>query len=98
MSNKFEQGGQQEKQERYSADFVAKVKAEFPDWADIHKALDSGSEFVGRYLDDSRAFSMSPKDIVKALEGGKQEEVLEKAKRAERITELYEEWVDSRQK
>ncbi|MBU3925350.1 hypothetical protein KJ854_05475 [Patescibacteria group bacterium] len=96
MKNKFESGAPHK--EGYSEEFVAKVKAEFPDWADLHKHLDAGSDFVGRYLDDSRGFSMQPEDIVKALEGGEQDKVLEAAKKADRIGKLYAEWSESRQK
>ncbi|MDO8592753.1 MAG: hypothetical protein Q7R92_03210 [bacterium] len=99
MSEKFKgEVPPQEHKEGYSADFVAKVKEAFPDWTDLHKHLDSGSEWVGRYLDDSRGFSMKPDDIVKALEGGDQEKVLEAAKRAKKIDELYGEWLESRRK
>jgi len=62
----------------------------------MDQALESGSEWVGRYLDDSRGLSMSPDDIVKALEGGDQEKVLEAARRAKEINELYAEWSESR--
>ena len=77
---------------KYSADFVSKVKTEFPNWTLIKKALDSNSEIVGRYLDDSRSFSMKPEDIIEAFENGRTGEVLEAAKRAERIDRLYIEW------
>ncbi|MDP2585965.1 MAG: hypothetical protein Q8P29_03735 [Candidatus Levybacteria bacterium] len=93
MPEKFEGNlPPQEQKEGYSEDFKARVKEVFPEWDEMHKALDSGSEWVGRYLDDSRKFSMKPEDIVKALEGGKQEEVLEAAKRANNINNLYVEW------
>jgi|GEM_PF-1314385 len=88
----------QEQEEGYSADFIAKVKEVFPDWTDLHRLLDSGSEWVGRYLDDNRGFSMKPGDIVKALESGDQEKVLEAAKRAKKIDELYGEWFAARGK
>jgi len=95
MANKFEGGRSQEKKD-YPADFVEKVKAEFPDWTKLHEALEAGSDFVGRYLDDSRGFSMRPEDIVKSLEGGKQDEVLAAAKKADRLNKLYAEWSDLR--
>jgi hypothetical protein len=81
-----------EKREDYSAEFVAKVKAEFPGWTELHEKLDSGSVWVGRYLDDSRV-SFKPKDVIEALEGGKQEKLLESAKRGDRIAKLYSEWL-----
>jgi hypothetical protein len=87
----------QESKKGYSADFVARVKEVFPNWDQMKKALESGSEFVGRYLDDSMDFSMKPEDIIKAFESGNQEKVLEAAKRAKKIEELYAEWLESRQ-
>ena len=88
----------QEQKEGYSEDFKTRVKEAFPGWDKMHEALESGSEWVGRYLDDSCGFSMKPEDIVKALEGGNQEEVLKAAKRADKIGKLYGEWLESRQK
>lgn len=99
MSEKFEGNlPPQEQKEGYSEDFKARVKEVFPDWDEMHEALENGSEWVGRYLDDSRGFSMKPENIVKALEGGNQEEVLKAAKRADKIGKLYGEWLESRQK
>ncbi len=40
-------------QKQYPAEFVKKAKAEYPDWPKLHLALDSGDQFVGRYLDDN---------------------------------------------
>lgn len=94
MLEKFEdEVPSQEHKVVYSADFVARVKKVFPDLDDLHKHLDSGSEWVGRYLDDARGFSMKPDEIVKAFEGGDQEKVLEAAKRAKEINDLYKEWL-----
>ena len=99
MSEKFESNlPPQEQKEGYSEDFKARVKDAFPDQDKMHEALDNGSELVGRYLDNSRGFSMKPEDIVKALEGGNQEKVLEVAKRADKLDKLYGEWLESRQK
>jgi len=67
----------------------------FPDWDRMNQALESGNVFVGRYLDDSRGFSMKPDDIIEALEGGDQEKVLEAAKKAKKIDQLYSEWLES---
>lgn len=76
----------------YPADFIAEVKAVFPDWEKLHQALEAGSDFVGRYLDDSRGLGMNPDEIVQAFEDGNQEAVLEKAKRAKTIADLYSKW------
>ncbi len=82
--------------ESYPIDFINRVKAEFPDWDELHRALDAGSDFVGRYLDDSRHFSMKPQEIIQCFEDGKQDEVLEAAKEADRIGKLYTEWLKLR--
>ena len=101
MENNFEGGvPPQEYKKGYSEEFVAKVKAEFPNLTYLHEHLDAGDDFVGNYLDDSRSCSVKPGDIVKALEGGEQEKVLvlEAAKKADRREKLYAEWLDSRRK
>jgi len=36
---------------KYPAEFVKRVKAEHHNWPELRRALDNGSEFVGRYLD-----------------------------------------------
>lgn len=77
---------------KYSEDFVKKVKAVYPDWEDLNEALAKGSEFVGRYLDDSRHFSMSPAKIVEAFEQGREQDVLKAAKEAYERAKLYAEW------
>ncbi|MFH1956417.1 MAG: hypothetical protein ABIJ28_02105 [Patescibacteria group bacterium] len=79
---------------KYSKDFVKKVKAEYPDWEDLHNALATGNTFVGRYLDDSRYFEMSPAKIVEAFEQGREQDVLEAAKKVDRREKLYGEWSD----
>jgi len=43
---------------------VKRAKAEYPDWAVLHRALDSGNEFVGRYLDDSSSGNMNPNKVI----------------------------------
>jgi len=96
MPNEFKQGSQQETQKPYSADFIAKVEAEFPHWPEIHTALDSGSESVGRHLKEASAFGMGPKSVVEAFAKGREKEILEKAEKALRIAKLYELWRHSR--
>ena len=85
--------------ERYSEDFIARVKAEFPDSSSIYEALDTGSEWVGNYLDDERNFSMTQEDINKAIRDGNAEKVIEEVteaiKRVDRINKLYYEWGES---
>jgi hypothetical protein len=37
----------------YTPEFIARVKAAYPDYSDLHRLLDSGGVMVGRYLCDS---------------------------------------------
>jgi len=76
----------------YPEAFVAKVKAEYPEWQELHRKLDSGDVFVGRYLDDNRHFEMSPTAIVIAFNDGRGHEVREAAEKAVRREQLYSEW------
>ena len=46
--------------------FVKDVKAAYPDWQELHSALDNRSPMVGRYLDDSAQHCISNADILKA--------------------------------
>lgn len=48
----------------YTQEFIAAVKAVFPDWEAMHKALDSGSDIVGRYLDDNSYNDITLNDIL----------------------------------
>ena len=79
-------------QERYSEEFVEKVKAEFPDSESLHNLLDSGNEWVGRHLDDESRFTMKPEDVDKAIRDGESEGVIKAVERGERIYTLYVEW------
>ena len=46
--------------------FIKEVKQQHPDWPELHTALDAGSSFVGRYLDDSARHCISNADILNA--------------------------------
>ncbi len=74
---------------QYPKKFVERAKAAYPDFARLHQALDAGSEWVGRYLDDSAPQSVSLKEILKAKS---LEEVQAKARAVKEKQELYDEW------
>lgn len=78
---------------KYPTDFIARVKAEFPKRSNpmMHKALDTGSEFVGRILSDGCSH-LNPEDVVKMIEGGKIHLLLKKAQNYIEVQRLYEEW------
>lgn len=73
----------------YPEDFVKRVKKAYPDWKRLHKALDSGSCMVGKYLSDNTCDSISLEKILKAKDLKKLQNVAELA--LERNM-LYTEW------
>ncbi len=78
---------------RYPVDFVAKVKAELPECDILHQALATGyDDIVSQLLDEARRFRMKPEKIIKAFEEGRQQEVLDSAKKAVRREKLFIEW------
>ena len=76
---------------KYPEGFAAKVRAALPGHPDVEKCLEHGSDILGRILDDSQV-RFSPSEIIHALETGRTEELLIKAKSAQHIAELYWEW------
>ena len=74
---------------QYPKEFVEKCKAIYPDWKELHEGLANGSDFVGRYLDDSRYGVISTNEILKATS---LEELQAKAHRAKAKEEIYGEW------
>ena len=78
---------------KYPNKFIEDVKAEFPDWIELHQALDEGNVFVGRYLDDSgHGSGPTARDVVDAFDKGEQNKLYDEAKRTLRINELYSRW------
>ena len=77
---------------KYPEKFVKKVKTVYPDWQEMHKALEREDPIVGDYLRDEAYFSMSPAEIVEAFEQGHEQDVLKEAKRANKSLKLYVEW------
>ena len=77
---------------QYPANFVERVKAEYPNWPDLHKALDSGNQFAGRYLDDSSQGGISPSEVVKMIDSGRVLELRNKADQLIRRQKLYSDW------
>jgi len=78
----------------YPEDFKQKVISVLGDNETIIKGLDSGSEIIGRYLNDSSYLNISAKEIVDAFEKGDINDIYLKAKRKLIIEELYREWID----
>lgn len=76
----------------YSDDFAALVLAEYPNASSMHAALRNNSYMLGRWLDDSRHFEMSPEQIAKAFRDGREQDVLKAAETSIRRSALYAAW------
>jgi len=76
----------------YPKEFVDKVKAEFPNLEELHRALDRGNISVGAYLEASRRFWMSPEEIVRAFNEGRSRELKNTAEKVIRCKKLFSEW------
>lgn len=76
----------------YPADFVSRVKAEFPDLPSLHSALDDGRDLVGRFLDDNGDENIEPETIIELIDAGKVDELRAEAQKLCIRGELYREW------
>lgn len=75
----------------YSEEFKTKVKKAYPNCEELHRKLDSGDAFVGRYLDDSSPTALSLDTV---LTETSLEELQQKARAAQEKAELYSEWCE----
>ena len=82
---------------QYPEGFKQKVLSVYGESEDIKKMLETGNEFLGRYLDDARYGGVSAKEIVEACESMNLQGIYQKAKRQVALEELYGEWCDLRQ-
>lgn len=73
----------------YPEDFKTRVKNAYPNWEGLHRRLDSGDCFVGRFLDDSSSTTISLDTVLAATS---LEELQNKAKAEQEKVELYKEW------
>lgn len=73
----------------YPTEFKEKVKKAFPNWDELHRSLDEGDVFVGRYLDDNCTTSLSINTIMAATS---LKELQDKARTELEKVELYNEW------
>ncbi|MBD8922208.1 hypothetical protein EGR52_02140 [bacterium] len=73
----------------YPEDFKNRVKKAYPNYDELHRRLDEGDVFVGRYLDDSSSTRISFETILSATS-------LEKLKNEARVGQekvaIYNEW------
>lgn len=77
---------------KYPEEFVAAVKAAFPDWERLHQALDDDNEMVGRYLADSRCNGITAQTVLNKIETGDLNELKRMAERQILINRLYSDW------
>jgi hypothetical protein len=77
---------------RYPAEFVARVKAEYPKRPTLHKLLDDGESLVGRYLDDSSTGGLNAALVIQMIDENKVAELRSSAQALVRRKELYAEW------
>ena len=75
----------------YPESFKVKCKELYPTWDSLHRLLEQGNSFAGRYLDDARYSGVSLDEILNAtsLDDLKQKARLGRAKE-----QLYAEWCD----
>lgn len=78
----------------FSKKFLDEVNALYPDWKDLHEAIEHNSGMVGRYLDDaSWCVWFSPENI---LEASSLEELQAKAKIEMRKRKLYKDYMSGK--
>jgi hypothetical protein len=76
---------------KYPAEFVSRVKAEFPDAPMLHTCLDACSGYVGSYLRDKRS-EIHCRHIVEMIDQGQIQELRTRAIQVDRRQRLYREW------
>ena len=78
----------------YPKEFVDAVKKELPCHTSLHKALDEGSDIVGRILDESSQGSIEPNHVAYMIEQGRYTELRAEAEKLMRLRKLYRQWLD----
>lgn len=76
----------------YPKEFVEKVKAEYPNWKELHEKLERGDIRVGSHLAEKSNLGMGPDEIVKAFNEGRQEDVKKSAEQCVRRKKLLVKW------
>ena len=76
---------------KFTEDFKARCKKAYPDWERLHEKLEEGSQWVGRYLDDSRESGIAYDEILSATS---LEELKAKALLIKEQNDLYCDFVD----
>jgi hypothetical protein len=74
-------------------ELIQDIKAAYPEWPELHKACDSNSNIVGRYLDDASNGSISPEEILRLIDGN-HEELKRIANSLVRRKNVYVNWLN----
>ena len=75
----------------YSQDLINEVKELYPNSVEMHRLAESGSPFLGRYLDDSSPTGISINDVLSAKS---LEDLQKKAMIMQRKVMLYRKWCE----
>jgi len=76
----------------YSEKFRNAVLTEYPDNNIIKDLLDKNDYFLGRLLDDGTYSSIPYDVIIRMLENGEANQLLEKARHIKNLVDLYHMW------
>lgn len=76
---------------KYSPEFIENVKEAFPDWKEIQRHAENGTEVLGRYLSDS-APSSDAAFLARFIVSGDTENAMKRAKEMLLRQELCSEW------
>ncbi|MCR3758451.1 hypothetical protein KYB31_05505 [Clostridium felsineum] len=77
---------------KYPEKFIKECKEVYPKWTALYEALEKGSEFVGRYLNDSSFETISVEDIISIKDMDSLNKLKERALRIKTKKELYDKW------
>lgn len=82
----------------YPEDFIKKVKDFYPNNVALHELLEKGDPHVGSLLEEDGNILFQAKDIVEMFSDGRENKILEMAKKVMVQKELYLEWHEIFQK
>lgn len=76
----------------YPEEFIKECKEVYPKWTALHEALEAGSEFVGRYLNDASFDTVNIDDILSIEDMTSPKQLREKTLKIKKEKELYNKW------
>lgn len=74
-------------------ELAEKIKNCFPDWKELHSAVDTNHEIVGRYLDDASESSISVTLILQLIHANKIDELKNRCLMLNTKKQLYVDWL-----